>query len=127
MSESQLEFSLKFKEVGSLLIDVRSLGLQNLLKKNNVSQMFIPNKVVMKDTVTISYKDKKSNSATYLVEALHLQRGLGDGEVDHGHTGADVRRELDRRVASRKEDCKRRRQIDVLRKFLHEKVQNNKI
>ena len=74
---------------------------------------------------------KKTNRAyrwtTYLVEALHLKRGLGDGEVDHGHTGADVRRELDRRVASRKEDCERWRQIDVLGNFSNEKFQNNKI
>ena len=51
-----------------------------------------------------------------LVQALHLERRLGDGEVDHGHARANVRRELDRRIAGRQKDGERGRQVDVLKK-----------
>ena len=47
MSESKLEFSLEFKEVRSLLIDVRSLGLQNLLKKTMCRNCYVPQMNVM--------------------------------------------------------------------------------
>jgi len=69
---------------------------------------------------------KEHEWTIYLVKALHLQRGLGDGEVDHGHTGADVRRELDRRVAGREEDGEGRRQIDVLGEHSHKKLRVTK-
>jgi hypothetical protein len=49
-----------------------------------------------------------------LVKTLHLERGFGDGEVDHGDAGANVRRELDSRIAGRQKDGERRRQVDVL-------------
>ena len=55
-----------------------------------------------------------AETGTNLVEALHLQGGLGDGEVDHRDPGADVRRKLDGRVPGRQEDGERWREVDVL-------------
>ena len=48
------------------------------------------------------------------VQALHLERGSGDGEVDDGDSGANVRRELDGGISGRQENGEGRRQVDVL-------------
>ena len=64
--------TLKFEEVGSLLVDVGPFGFE------------------------------------HGIETLALQRTARHREIDERHPRTNVRRELDRRIASRQDDRERR-------------------
>mmetsp|Transcript_18287 Transcript_18287/g.70653 ORF Transcript_18287/g.70653 Transcript_18287/m.70653 type:complete len:297 (-) Transcript_18287:3799-4689(-) len=70
-AETDAELALQLEEVGTLLLDVGPLGLEDL------------------------------------VEALALQRAGRHREVDEGHAGTEVGREVRRRVPCREEDDER--------------------